>query len=89
MSLLMSMVGHSVSIWIKVSQPFSPAAIISVVKTKLETETEPWDELDILRILLKERDTLGLTTKRFMKPLRCAITGINVSLSPPMVISNI
>ena len=64
----------------------SPAAIISVVKAKLEAETEPWDELDILRILLKERDTLGLTTKKFMKPLRYAITGMKVSLCPPMVI---
>ncbi|KJA20865.1 hypothetical protein HYPSUDRAFT_166443 [Hypholoma sublateritium FD-334 SS-4] len=52
------------------------AAIIAVVKNKLETETEPWDELDILRILLKERDTLSLTTKKFMKPLRYAITGM-------------
>ena len=64
----------------------SPAAIISVVKARLETETEPWDELDILRILLKERDTLGLTTKKFMKSLRYAITGMKVSLCPPMVI---
>ncbi|KAF9481255.1 glutamyl-tRNA synthetase [Pholiota conissans] len=50
--------------------------VVESVRTKLEIASEKWDDLDILNILLQERDTLGLSTKAFMKPLRYAITGM-------------
>lgn len=54
--------------------------MVGNVKTKLEMANEPWEDLDILGLLHRERDTLGLPTKAFMKPIRYAITGMQVRL---------
>ena len=52
--------------------------VVGSVKARLECATEPWEDLDILGILHTEREALGLSTKVFMKALRCAITGMKV-----------
>ncbi|KAF8200331.1 hypothetical protein BJ912DRAFT_948749 [Pholiota molesta] len=50
--------------------------VVGNVKTKLEMANEPWEDLDILGLLHRERDTLCLPTKAFMQPIRYAITGM-------------
>lgn len=43
----------------------------------------PWEDFDILDMLHKERDALGLSTKVFMKAMRYAITGMKVGVLHP------
>lgn len=50
--------------------------VVRGVRARLESVTEPWEDLDILGLLHKEREALGLSNKVFMKALRCAITGM-------------
>jgi len=50
--------------------------VLSTVKARLEASPERWEELDLAGILHKERLTLGLSTKVFMRVLRHALTGM-------------
>ncbi|KAF9555858.1 glutamyl-tRNA synthetase [Agrocybe pediades] len=52
------------------------ARVIKSVKAKIEESSVPWEDFDILDMLHKERNTLGLSTKLFMKAMRHAITGM-------------
>ena len=54
--------------------------IINIVKVKLEDISEPWDNVDLFKILSAERERLGLSVKVFMKALRYALTGMKVGL---------
>ncbi|KAF8907594.1 hypothetical protein CPB84DRAFT_1843807 [Gymnopilus junonius] len=56
--------------------PEDYARVLESVKAKLEAATVPWEDLDILDVLHKEREVLGMPTKTFMKTLRRAITGM-------------
>ena len=40
----------------------------------------PWDDLDILDVLHKERDRLGVKVGVFMRTLRWGVTGMKVRL---------
>ena len=55
--------------------------IIKTVKAKLEDISEPWANVDFLKVLHAERERLGLSVKVFMKALRYALTGMKVGLS--------
>uniref|UniRef100_A0A8H8CR71 Glutamate--tRNA ligase, mitochondrial n=1 Tax=Psilocybe cubensis TaxID=181762 RepID=A0A8H8CR71_PSICU len=50
--------------------------VIKSVKAKLEESTVPWEDLDILDLLHKQREQLGVSNKLFMKALRYALTGM-------------
>ncbi|PPQ68343.1 hypothetical protein CVT25_007592 [Psilocybe cyanescens] len=50
--------------------------IVKSVKAKLEGSAVPWEDLDILDVLHKQREELGVSTKLFMKALRYAVTGM-------------
>jgi hypothetical protein len=50
------------------------------VKAKLEDIPEPWENVDLFKILNAEREHLGLSVKVFMKALRYALTGMKVGL---------
>ena len=52
--------------------------IINIVKAKLEDISEPWENVDLFKILSAERERLGLSVKVFMKALRYALTGMKV-----------
>ena len=54
--------------------------IINIVKIKLEAISEPWENVDLFKILSAERECLGLSVKVFMKALRYALTGMKVGL---------
>jgi hypothetical protein len=59
--------------------PFSDQ-IINIAKLKLENISEPWENVDLFKILSAERERLGLSVKVFMKALRYALTGMKVGL---------
>ena len=48
------------------------------MKAKLEDISEPWENVDLFKILSAERERLGLSVKVFMKALRYALTGMKV-----------
>ena len=50
------------------------------MKAKLEDISEPWENVDLFKILSAERERLGLSVKVFMKALRYALTGMKVGL---------
>ncbi|PPQ71168.1 hypothetical protein CVT26_011029 [Gymnopilus dilepis] len=52
------------------------ARILQHVKTTLESSTVPWDDLDILDVLHKERERLGVKVGVFMRTLRWGVTGM-------------
>lgn len=54
--------------------------IIQTVKAKLEDIPEPWENVDLFKILHTECERLGLSVKIFMKALRYALTGMKVRL---------
>ena len=54
------------------------ARILQHVKTTLESSTVPWDDLDILDVLHKERERLGVKVGVFMRTLRWGVTGMKV-----------
>ena len=54
--------------------------IIIIVKAKLEDISEPWENVDLFKILSAERERLGLSVRVFMKALRYALTGMKVGL---------
>ena len=53
---------------------------MNIVKAKLEGISEPWENVDLFKILSAERERLGLSVKVFMKALRYALTGMKVGL---------
>ena len=62
------------------SLTFFSDQIINIVKAKLEDIPEPWENVDLFKILSAERERLGLSVKVFMKALRYALTGMKVGL---------
>ena len=68
---------ESLNISMTLLTPFSDQ-IISIVKTRLEDISEPWENVDFFKVLSAERERLGLSVKVFMKALRYALTGMKV-----------
>lgn len=48
------------------------------MKAKLEDLSEPWEDVDLSKVLHAECESLGLSIRVFMKALRYALTGMKV-----------
>jgi glutamyl-tRNA synthetase len=53
--------------------------ILDAASAILNATTSPWDKLDVLDVLQKERERLGLPPRVFMTVLRHALCGMKVS----------